>query len=33
LACPARVTEQLYFARGSFSGKQKKHSPFALNYV
>ena len=31
LACPARVAGQLYFARGSFSGKQKKHSPFTPN--
>ena len=33
LACPARVTGQLFFPRGSFSGKQKKYSPFAPDYV
>ena len=31
LACPARVTGQLVFTRGSFSGKQKNHSPFTPN--
>ena len=33
LACPARVAGQLFFPRGSFSGKQKKYSPFAPDYV
>ena len=28
LACLAQVTGQLFFARGSFSGKQKNYSPF-----
>ena len=31
LACPAQVTGQLFSARGSFSGKQKTHSPFTPN--
>jgi len=31
LACPAQVTGQLVFTRGSFSGKQKNYSPFTPN--
>ena len=31
LACPARVTGQLAFTRGAFSGKQKNYSPFTPN--
>ena len=33
LACPAQVTGQLAFTRGSFSVKQKIYSPFAPDNV